>query len=69
MLVEGVAAVKGVGDVGVSEVGGVAAPSPGVVAEAFHGVAVDGGGEAALVVFDRVVHDASVVGRAHKDSE
>ena len=56
MLMKGVAAVEGVGDVVVAEVGRIAPASPGVIAQPLHGAAVDGGRKAALVVFQRVVH-------------
>ena len=62
MLVQGVAPVEGVRHVAVPEAVGVAAAAPGVIAQALHGVAVDGGRQAALVVFQGVVHRASLVG-------
>ena len=37
------------------------AAAPGVIAQPLHGVAVDGGRQAALVVFQAVVHRASLV--------
>ena len=61
MLVQGIATVEGVGNVAVSETVGVAASAPGVIAQPLHGVAVDGGRQAALVVFQGVVHGASLV--------
>ena len=65
---KGVAAVEGIGDVAIAEVGRVAPAAPRVVAQALHGVAVDGGRKASLVVLQRVVHGASVC-CSDKDSE
>ena len=56
MLVQGIAAVEGEGHAAVSEAGGVAPPTPRVVAQPLHGVAMDGGRQVALVVFQGVVH-------------
>ena len=53
---KGVAAVEGIGDVAIAEVGRVASAAPWVIAQPFHGVAVDGGRKAALMVLRRVVH-------------
>ena len=68
MLMEGVAAVEGVAHVVVAEVSGVAPAAPRVIAQPFHGAAVDNRRKAALVVLQRVVHGASSV-LCHKDSE
>ena len=62
VLVAGEAAVKSVAHVGIAEAIGVAATPPGVVAQPLHGIAADGGREAALVVFQGVVHGAYSVG-------
>lgn len=58
MFVQGEAAVKSVAHVGIAEAVGVAAAAPRVVAQPLHGVAADGGRQAALVVFQGVVHGA-----------
>ena len=50
VLVAGEAAVEGVRHVVVTETGGVAPPSPGVMAQPLHGVAVDDRREAPLMV-------------------
>ena len=39
----------------------VAATAPGIIAQPLHGVAVDGGRQAALVVFQGIVHRTSLV--------
>ena len=51
VLMQGVATVESRGYVVVAEAVGVAPPSPGVVAQPLHGIAADGGRQAALVVF------------------
>ena len=53
---KGEAAVEGVRHVVVTEPGGVAPPSPGVMAQPLHGVAANGGRQVALVVLEGVVH-------------
>ncbi len=45
----------------VAETGGVAPAAPGVIAQPLHGVAVDDRSQAALMVFQRVVHGSSSV--------
>ena len=50
VLVRGIVPVEGVHHVAVSEAIWVAAAAPGVIAQALHGVAVDGGPQAALVI-------------------
>lgn len=56
MLMQGIATIESMGHVAVAKAVGVATTPPRVVAQAFHGVAVDGGRKAALVVFQREVH-------------
>ena len=63
VLVAGEAAVEGVRHVVVTETGGVAPPSPGVMAQPLHGVAVDGSSQVSLAVFQGVVHGACLLYR------
>ena len=69
VLMEGVAPVEGVAHVGVAEVRSVATATPRVVAQPFHGAALDGGRQATLVVFQRVVHGSPSSVLCYKDSE
>ena len=60
MLVQGIAAVEGEGHAAVSEAGGVAPPTPRVVAQPLHGVAANSGPEAVLEVYSKeVIHIVS----------
>ena len=56
VLVQGVAAAEGVRHVAISKAIGITAATPSVVAQPFHSVAMDSGRQAALVVFQGVVH-------------
>ena len=69
MLMQGIASVEGMGYVVIPEADRVAAAAPGVVAQPLHGVAMDGGRQVALVVFQGVVHGASSVVVRDKDSK
>jgi len=73
VLMQGVAAAEGCFDRlsnrGIAKANGVAAAAPSVVAQPLHGVAVDGGRQAALVVFQGIVHRASSVILRDKDSK
>ena len=61
VLMQGVASVESRGYVVVAEAVGVAAAAPRVVSQPLHGIAADGGRQAALVVFQGVVHGACSV--------
>ena len=69
VLVQGIASVEGMGHVAIPEANRIAPPPPGIIAQPLHGVAADGGRQAALVVFQGIVHGASSVVVRGKDSK
>jgi len=68
MLMHGVATIESMGHVVIPEAVGITAAAPCIIAQPLHGVAVDGGRQAALVVFQGIVHRASLVVLGGKDS-